>query len=539
MLLLLCVPAYTVAAPVRVKHKHQSKPVDDRMFVPTPDSLVFQNEAIDAMGLPRIRDDRQLRSLISENALVPVTQNQYVRISPKLEAKRRYVKPSVDAFLQELGQRYYAQFGEPIQVNSAVRTIKTQISLMRWNRNAAPIHGEKASAHLAGVAVDLQRRGLTPQQIRFIQQRLSAFVQSKMVIVEEELKQPCFHIVVTGDYASSPVPNFPLGMQSFDLLFPRPDQPRPPDGAEEPAKPREPVKTSSLEQRRETELQRKLCEDKELNCEYVTSLFADSRFELTVPPPSSPPPPTGEAQPRDRERNPYLARRFGLLTAESLERGRQFVAVHALTFDAAYTIYGVPKEVILGHLRIETDFGIATPRTRHPLGTAPAFNRLVTLYVHRSTTHNRQRFALTQLKDLIKAARANRWDLLAIPGSSTGAIGLLQFEPENFYIAVDGDGDGIIDLFDGDDAILSLAHFLYLHGFDDNPKHQEKAIYSYYGKDPHKYYMKAVLAYAGAEASYLAGNPIALKLMSLPETDFPLGMQLFDLLLLQDQKEPL
>ena len=47
-----------------------------------------------------------------------------------------------------------------------------------------------------------------------------------------------------------------------------------------------------------------------------------------------------------------------------------------------------------------------------------------------------------------------------MPGSSTGAIGLLQFEPSNFYIAVDGDGDGKIDLFDPADAIMSLAHFL-------------------------------------------------------------------------------
>jgi membrane-bound lytic murein transglycosylase B len=277
-----------------------------------------------------------------------------------------------------------------------------------------------------------------------------------------------------------------------------------------------PVKISpTLEQQREIELQKKLCADKDLDCEYVTSLFADTRFTLTVPPPPTPPP-TTEPQPKDHEHNPYLTRRFGLLTPESLERGRQFVAAHPLAFDAAYMIYRVPKEVILGHLRIETDFGIATPRTKFPLGTAPAFNRLVTLYVHHNTTHNRQRFALVQLKDLIKAAQDNCWDLFEIPGSSTGAIGLLQFEPENFSIAIDGDGDGTIDLFNGDDAIMSLAHFLYLHGFDANPVHQQKAIYSYYGKDPHKYYMTAVLAYAQAEIAYLMDHPVEKKL-DLPQ----------------------
>jgi uncharacterized protein YcbK (DUF882 family) len=215
ILLLLCVP-FSAAASVRGKQhgKRKHKPVaDDRVFMGTPDSLILQNEAIDAMRLPRIRDDRQLRLLVAEGALVPVTRNQYVAISCKLEAKRRYVKPFVDEFLQELGREYFAQFGKPVQVNSAVRTMRTQMKLLRINRNAAPDHGEKASAHLAGVAVDLQRRGLTPEQIRFIQQRLLPLVQAKMLIVEEEIKQPCFHIVVTGNYSLLLPPDLPLNMQ--------------------------------------------------------------------------------------------------------------------------------------------------------------------------------------------------------------------------------------------------------------------------------------------------------------------------------------
>jgi membrane-bound lytic murein transglycosylase B len=47
--------------------------------------------------------------------------------------------------------------------------------------------------------------------------------------------------------------------------------------------------------------------------------------------------------------------------------------------------------------------------------------------------------------------------LQPILGSSTGAIGLVQFEPSVFNAAVDGKGDGKIDLFDPEDAILSVA----------------------------------------------------------------------------------
>jgi len=52
--------------------------------------------------------------------------------------------------------------------------------------------------------VDLQRRGLTPAQVHFIQQKLLYLAKLNMVIVEEELKQPCFHIVVTGEYPYPP-----------------------------------------------------------------------------------------------------------------------------------------------------------------------------------------------------------------------------------------------------------------------------------------------------------------------------------------------
>ena len=262
--------------------------------------------------------------------------------------------------------------------------------------------------------------------------------------------------------------------------------------------------SATVEEQREAKLEKALCADKDLNCEYVRSLFDEPRFQLYAPPPSTPSP-KGHG-PKDHERNPYLTARFGLLTPESLERCRSVINQYNSVFDAALKTYGVPEGIICGHLRIETNFGTPTSLTHYPLGTAPAFNRLVTLYV-RQTTRRRQKFAVNQLRDLIEAAVKNNWDLFDIPGSSTGAIGLLQFEPSNFYIAVDGDGDGKIDLFDPADAIMSLAHFLQMHGYDDNPKHQQKAIYSYYGKDPHKYYMKAVLAYAAAETSYLQQSP--------------------------------
>jgi membrane-bound lytic murein transglycosylase B len=283
-----------------------------------------------------------------------------------------------------------------------------------------------------------------------------------------------------------------------------------------------------------SELQNRLCADKELSCAYVSSLFADDRLTIFTPPEQAPAPTTHV--PRERERNPYLTKRFGLLTAESLERCRSFVQAHEVAFDTAHTLYGVPKEVVCGHLRIETDFGIPTGLSPHPLGTIPALDRLVTLYVRKGgrkqTTRqfvHRQAFALTELKDLLRAASANDWNLFELPGSSTGAIGLVQFEPSSFNVAVDGNGDHKIDLFDPDDAILSVAHYLSTRGWDDQPLHQRRAIYAYYGgnynSDPRKYYMKAVLQYAQGMREYFQDHPVApaAAAAAVPQSGAPAG----------------
>src|SRR5579862_7014606 len=74
------------------------------------------------------------------------------------------------------------------------------------------------------------------------------------------------------------------------------------------------------EEHRKTELQNRLCADTELNCAYVTALLTDPRLVIYHPPEPGPAPST--PAPKERERNPYLTKRFGLLTPESLERCR-------------------------------------------------------------------------------------------------------------------------------------------------------------------------------------------------------------------------
>ncbi len=170
------------------------------MFRPSHDSLLRQNEEIDRLELPRIQDDAELEELKTSHALVPIEESETLRIEHRLDPSRRYCRPWTRDFVEDLSEVYYRQFHDQIQVNSAVRTVKGQKKLRRHNRNAAPAEGDTASSHLAGVTVDLQRRGMTKEQIRFVENYLFYLHALGLVEPEEERRHWCFHVMVSDRY---------------------------------------------------------------------------------------------------------------------------------------------------------------------------------------------------------------------------------------------------------------------------------------------------------------------------------------------------
>jgi Family of unknown function (DUF5715) len=171
------------------------------MFRPSHDSLIRQNEEIDRIELPRIQDDDELEALKSTGDLVPIEESESLKIERSLDPSRRYCRPWTRDFVQDLSEIYYREFHDQIQVNSAVRTVKVQKKLRRHNRNAAPADGDTASSHLAGVTVDLQRRGLTKEEIRFVERYLFYLNAIGLVEPEEERRHWCFHIMVSSRYS--------------------------------------------------------------------------------------------------------------------------------------------------------------------------------------------------------------------------------------------------------------------------------------------------------------------------------------------------
>lgn len=170
------------------------------LFRGSHDMLVKQNLIIDELELPRIADDEELEQVISNDELVQLLESKALRIAPNLTENRRYCKPWTREFVEDFSQAFYEEFGKPIQVNSAVRTVEQQKKLRRRNRNAGPIEGETASTHLTGMTLDLSKRGLSRKEHKWIEQYFLPLKTAGLIDPIEERRQPVFHVVVFDRY---------------------------------------------------------------------------------------------------------------------------------------------------------------------------------------------------------------------------------------------------------------------------------------------------------------------------------------------------
>jgi hypothetical protein len=204
-LVLACVQAFGAhAAIAHTARKNRRSPRHRRVrwnpvLRGSYESMLRQNEEIDRLELPRIADEVELAELEARHDLMPIEETDQVHVAIR-EASHRYCRPWTLTFLQDLGEAYYQEFGQPIQVNSAVRTIEYQRKLRRHNHNAAPEAGEIASSHLGGLTVDINRRGLSRKQHKFIVDYLLNLREEGIIEVAEERRQPVFHIMVSDRY---------------------------------------------------------------------------------------------------------------------------------------------------------------------------------------------------------------------------------------------------------------------------------------------------------------------------------------------------
>ncbi|MFQ5345773.1 MAG: lytic transglycosylase domain-containing protein [Mariprofundus sp.] len=155
------------------------------------------------------------------------------------------------------------------------------------------------------------------------------------------------------------------------------------------------------------------------------------------------------------EAKPYATYRPLFVRHDMQEKGRQYLKQHADVFARMEQKYQVDAVIIAAILGIETRFG-----TRH--GKQPVLDSLYTL----STGFPRRAdFFRKQLAAIIEISRQDKFSLEELKGSYAGAFGSIQFIPTSFrQYAVDGDGDGIRDVFhSAPDIIGSVANYFSRH----------------------------------------------------------------------------
>ncbi len=206
--------------------------------------------------------------------------------------------------------------------------------------------------------------------------------------------------------------------------------------------------------------------------EELTAIFSDSRLEVDK-----------SVIPLKQYRPPVKYYK-SILTPLSVRDGQSYLEHYTSALSGAQQRYGVPREVIAGILRIESNFGRNVGRRR-------VINSLYSLYI---LVPKRRTFALRELEAFISICRKNSWDPYEILGSPMGAFGFSQFLPSSYLLyAMDGDQDGTTDLFSSADAIYSIASYLHEFGWGISRKSRFQAIYAY---NHERQYVRTVLIYA-------------------------------------------
>lgn len=181
----------------------------------------------------------------------------------------------------------------------------------------------------------------------------------------------------------------------------------------------------------------------------------------------------------------YFSDSFGLVSDSAVKDGLSYRSKHWAHFKKARARYGVDSYYILGILRLETYFGASAGKRSLP-------STLYSIFVLNPARRN---FAWKELAVFLELAKRNKIDAFAVKSSSAGAYGIPQFIPSSVYnFAVDGNGDGKVNLFNNADAILSVANYLHQNGWAGGAN-KSRAIYSYNHDNG---YVRAVLAYGDA-----------------------------------------
>jgi membrane-bound lytic murein transglycosylase B len=174
------------------------------------------------------------------------------------------------------------------------------------------------------------------------------------------------------------------------------------------------------------------------------------------------------AMSRPAEAKPWRDYRPIFITQARIDGGKAFLATHREKLARVEARTGVPAEIIVAIIGVETSFGANT-------GKYPVIDALYTLAFAYPRTgdpakadreNRREAFFRGELAQLFALGKETGFDITTLTGSYAGAMGWGQFMPSSYReFAVDGDGDGRRDLFTNlDDVFASVANYFVHKG---------------------------------------------------------------------------
>lgn len=154
---------------------------------------------------------------------------------------------------------------------------------------------------------------------------------------------------------------------------------------------------------------------------------------------------------------PWYEYRAIFLTEKREREGIAFFREHREALSRAQAETGVPAELIVAIMGVETYYG----RIAGSYRVIDALSTLAFDYPRRSP------FFTKELRNFLLLTREQGMDPLTLKGSYAGAMGYGQFMPSSFRsYAVDFDGDGVADIWNNpEDAIGSVANYIARHGW--------------------------------------------------------------------------
>ena len=189
---------------------------------------------------------------------------------------------------------------------------------------------------------------------------------------------------------------------------------------------------------------------RDLDPAWVRQTLAQARHVPSIPRLMLPPP-------RGTAKN-WAAYRARFIEPMRIAAGLRFWQENEVWLKRAEQTYGVPPEIIVGILGVETIYG-------RNMGDFRVIDALATLAFDFPPAHpraaERQAYFLGELEQFLSQCNLQGGDALEARGSYAGAMGMPQFMPSSWSrYAVDFDGDGRIDLnHSAADAIGSVANY--------------------------------------------------------------------------------